>query len=242
MTQTMAYPQYVMVPVRESNGLGVAGFFIALIGLFVPTGIVALLGLLISLVALSRAPRGFATMGVLVGLFGTVIWIAITGVAVLGALILGVSVLFAAIAAFILTQPETIKVTSDMANVALAAMEYQDQNGALPQDLSVLGLKPSQLTDPWGNPYRYQIVVEDPGFDVVSAGDDGIAGSADDLALSRLGEMWEAAGKRFGEGIEQLGDRLERLDHRRTHYRRTFSTRHWLPELGASSRAAADSD
>ena len=34
-------PQFVVVPVRETNGLGVAGFFIALIGLFIPTGYLA---------------------------------------------------------------------------------------------------------------------------------------------------------------------------------------------------------
>ncbi len=54
-----AYPQhqpYIMVPVRERNGLGVVGFLIALVGLAIPTGIVALLGLLISLVAQRHHP------------------------------------------------------------------------------------------------------------------------------------------------------------------------------------------
>ena len=91
---------YVMVPVRESNGLGVAGFFIALFGLFIPTGIVALLGLLISLVALGRPPRGFAAMGVLIGLMGTVIWLAITIVAVLGTLAVGMAALVFVAGAF----------------------------------------------------------------------------------------------------------------------------------------------
>lgn len=91
--QVAAYPQpqpqYIMVPMRESNGLGVAGFFIALIGLAIPTGIIALLGMLVSLVALGKAPRGFAGMGVVVGLFGTVLWLAITGIAILGAVAVG---------------------------------------------------------------------------------------------------------------------------------------------------------
>ncbi len=110
--QTPGYfPPYVMVPGRESNGLGVAGFFISLIGLVVPTGIVALLGLLISLVALGRQPRGFAGLGVLIGLFGTFIWLAVMVFAVLGAATLGVGILICGAAAFILTQPETIEVT-----------------------------------------------------------------------------------------------------------------------------------
>ena len=239
MTQTMAYPQYVMVPVRESNGLGVAGFFIAFIGLFIPTGIVALLGLLISLVALGRPPRGFAAMGVLVGLFGSAIWIAITGVAVLGALVVG----FAGIAAFVLTQPETVEVTSDMTNVALSAMDYQKSTGALPEDLAVLSLKPTTLSDPWGNAYVYRIVEDDPGFDVVSAGDDGIMGTADDLAFSRLGKIWEGALQRFGESVDQLGKRLERLDsHKgRFHYHRTISPRREGLQVPGTQAAAADS-
>ncbi len=77
--QPIQSPQFLMVPVREGNGLGVAGFFIALIGLAIPTGIVALLGLLVSLVALGKAPRGFAGMGVVVGLIGTVVWVVLTG-------------------------------------------------------------------------------------------------------------------------------------------------------------------
>ena len=36
-----AVPQYVMMPIRERNGLGVFGFLVALIGIFVPTGIVS---------------------------------------------------------------------------------------------------------------------------------------------------------------------------------------------------------
>jgi hypothetical protein len=215
MTQTMSYPQYVMLPVRESNGLGVAGFFIALIGVFIPTGVVALLGLLLSLVALGRSPRTFAAMGVLVGLFGTVVWVTITGIAVLAALIAGIAVIFAGAAAFMVMEPETIKVTSDMANVAIATMEYEDRNGSYPEDLSVLGLKPSMLTDPWGTPYRFQIVEDDPGFDVVSAGEDGVMGTPDDVALSRLDKTWESALESFVEGIDQFSDRLSRLDDRR---------------------------
>ena len=145
--QAAPYPPYVMVPMRESNGLGVAGFFIALIGLAIPTGIVALLGLLISLVALGRPPRGFAAIGVLMGLIGTVVWMVITGVAVLGALAVGVVAVLGGAAVFILTQPEIIEVTADMFNVTIAAVEYEEDNGVLPPDLTVLGLSVSTVTD-----------------------------------------------------------------------------------------------
>jgi hypothetical protein len=214
-----------MVPVRESNGLGVAGFFIALIGLFIPTGIVALLGLLISLVALGRQPRGFAAMGVIIGLFGTVIWLVITGLVLLGGLAAGVIAVIAVAAMFVITQPEILEVTSDMFNVTIAAVEYQDEHGKLPEDLGALGLSISTLTDPWGNPYRYRLVDHDPGFDVMSNGGDGAPGTSDDVALSSLDRIWEDAFENFGEKMEEFGQRMERLEGHTVRFDRPCSTR-----------------
>ncbi len=214
------FPQYVMVPMSQSNGLGVAGFFIAAIGLFIPTGIVALLGLLVSLVALGKAPRGFAGMGVLVGLLGTALWLAITGLAILGVLAVGVAALLAGTVAFVLIQPEIIEVSSDMFNVTIAALEYEDENGELPDGLDALELSVSTMTDPWGNPYRYVIVEDDPGFDVISSGGDGIMGTTDDLALSRIGEVWGEAFENFGANIQEFGDRMERLQNRNVRFQR----------------------
>ena len=212
------FPQYVMVPMSQSNGLGVAGFFIAAIGLFIPTGIIALLGLLVSLVALGKAPRGFAAMGVLVGLLGTVVWLAITGLAILGVLAVGVSALLAGTVAFVLIQPEIIEVSSDMFNVTIAAWEYEDDNGALPDDLDALELSASTTTDPWGNPYRYVIVQDDLGFDVISSGSDGIMGTTDDLALSRIGQVWGEALENFPVDIKEFGQRWDRLQNRNVRF------------------------
>jgi hypothetical protein len=203
-----------MVPVRESNGLGVAGFFIALIGLFIPTGIIALLGLLISLAALGRPPRGFAAMGVVIGLIGSVVWLAITGLVVVGGLAAGVVAILAVAAMFIMTQPEILEVTSDMFNVTIAAVEYEEQNGNLPEDLAALSLGVTTLTDPWGNPYRYRLANHDPGFDVMSNGADGLADTDDDLALSRINVIWEDAFEGFGEKMEEFGQRMEALEGR----------------------------
>ncbi len=213
--QAASYPPYVMVPVRESNGLGVAGFFIALIGLFIPTGIIALLGLLISLAALGRPPRGFAAMGVVIGLFGTVLWLVITGVVVLGGLAAGVVAILAVAAMFIMTQPEIIEVTSDMFNVTIAAVEYEERTGDLPNDLGALGLAVSTLTDPWGNSYRYSLADEELGFDVMSNGADGLVGTDDDMALSRINVIWEDAFDGFGVKMEEFGQRMEALEGRK---------------------------
>ena len=223
--QAASYPPYVMVPVRESNGLGVAGFFIALIGLFIPTGIIALLGLLISLAALGRPPRGFAAMGVVIGLFGTVLWLVITGVVVLGGLAAGVVAILAVAAMFIMTQPEIIEVTSDMFNVTIAAVEYEERTGDLPEDLGALGLAVSTLTDPWGNPYSYRLANQDPGFDVMSNGADGIVGTDDDMALSRINVIWEDAFDGFGVKMEEFGQRMEALEGRKYRIERAAHTK-----------------
>jgi hypothetical protein len=205
-------PRFVMVPVREKNGLGVAGFLIAFIGLFVPTGILAILGLLISLVALGRSPRGLAALGVITGLFGTVLWLGIMVIAGFTAIAAGAGLVLLATGAFVLTHSEVVEVTADMINVSLAIIERQDRDGRLPDDPSALGLAVSTLTDPWGNRYRFEGIDDGPGFDVYSAGGDGQFGTEDDLALSRLKDTWVRALRGFGERFEELGERLERLD------------------------------
>ncbi len=209
------YPQhqpYIMVPIRERNGLGVVGFLIALVGLVIPTGIVALLGLLISLVALGRAPRAFAGLGVIIGLFGTAIWRALMVLAVFGMLAAGaVAVVFAA-GAFILTQPEIIEVTSDMLNTTIVVAEYEKEHDELPEDVSALGLGVSTQIDPWGNAYQYRLVDVEPGFDIVSSGGDGEFGTDDDMALSRLDEVWGNAFESFGSKMEELCEKLEGLE------------------------------
>lgn len=239
-----AYPQhqpYILVPIRERNGLGVVGFLIALVGLFIPTGIVALLGLLISLVALGRAPRAFAGLGVIIGLFGTVIWLALMVLAVFGVLAAGaVAVVFAA-GAFILTQPEIIEVTSDMLNTTIVVAEYEKENDELPEDVSALGLGVSTQTDPWGNAYQYRLVDVEPGFDIVSSGGDGEFGTDDDMALSRLDEVWGNAFENFGSKMEELCEKLEGLEGTHIRFDRHASGHRysWSVDPGERYREAA---
>ncbi len=232
----MPYPQYVMVPAQAGNGLGVAGFFIAAIGLLIPTGIVALLGLLVSLVALGKAPRGFAGMGVLIGLVGTAIWIAITGIAIVGALAIGVAAVLFGSVAFVLMQPEIIEVSADMFNVTIAAYEYEDKHGGMPEGLDSLGLSVSTTTDPWGNPYRYVITDDKLGFDVISSGSDGIMGTDDDLALSEMERVWKDAFENFPGEIGEFGNRMERLQNGKVNFQHSGHSVRWgCGERGVTS-------
>jgi hypothetical protein len=158
-------------------------------------------------------------MGVLIGLIGTAVWMAITGVAIVGALAIGVGAVLFGSVAFVLMQPEIIEVSADMVNVTIAAYEYEDKHGSMPDGLDSLGLSVSATTDPWGNPYRYVITEDDLGFDVISSGSDGIMGTDDDLALSQMDRVWEEAFENFGGKLEEFGNRMERLQNRNVNFR-----------------------
>jgi hypothetical protein len=215
-----APPPFVVMQVPQSNGLGVFGFFVALIGLFVPTGILAMLGLVLSLAAIGRAPRGFATMGVILGLIGTIFWLAVMGIAILAVVVGALGVAIFAAVGFVLTQPEVVEVTTDMVNLAIAVEEHrQDNDQAMPAEIGVLALGVSARTDPWGTAYRLVPADEDPGFDVISAGPDAAFDNDDDIRLSKLDRLWERAFDDFGEKMEEFGERMEKIDqHRHGHH------------------------
>ena len=213
MDQPYAQPQFVMMPVQQRNALGVFAFFIALVGLFVPTGAISLLGLVLALAAIGRSPRGFATFGVILGLLGTLFWAGFMLVAIVIALVGALAATVFMAGAFMLTQPEVIEVTSDMVNVAIAVQEYEQENDSMPIELGALTLSASVAMDPWGATYRLETLDEEPGFDLVSGGPDGMFDTDDDVRLSGLDRMWETAFASFDARMNELGERLERMDH-----------------------------
>ena len=185
---------YEPLPAEQSNGLAIAGFVCSLLGLF--TGfLLSPIGLILSLVALGRpGGRGFAVAGVVIGLLGSCGAI----VAVLLVVLLGAGAVLAAvglgIAMIALAEPEKVELTSDMFNIAIAAKLYEDEQGVLPADLGLLKMRESVRSDPWGNPYEYHFIDQDPGFEIISWGKDGESGTEDDVYLTKLGETWEATG------------------------------------------------
>jgi hypothetical protein len=216
MSQQQPYmqPQVMVMPVPQTNGLGVFGFFVALIGLVIPTGIVSLLGLVLSLAAIGRAPRGFATMGVVLGLLGTVFWLVIMIMAVaVGVVGLAVAAIGIGVC-FMLVNPEVVETTTDMVNVAIAAEDYKQHNGRLPDSIEDMDLSVAVMTDPWGGPYRFVLADVDHGFDVVSGGPDGVFDSDDDVSFIRLDRIWEDAVADFGEKMEEFGPKMEAMQGR----------------------------
>ena len=93
MTQETVNPQKhpgptVIIQSEKSNGIGTAGFVLALIAVFlgwVPFlgWIIWLLGLIFSAVGLSRQPKGLAIAGLVMSLIGIVLLIVVFG-AILG--------------------------------------------------------------------------------------------------------------------------------------------------------------
>ena len=214
MSQVMPQPAmpYVMVPMRERNGLGVFGFFVALFGLFIPTGIVSLLGLMLCLIAVGRSPRGFAAFGIVLGFLGAAFWITLTVVALVAAAVGLVVAAAGAAVAFAITQPEVLEVTSDMVNVAVAVEEYHEENQQPPSHIASLGLGVSTMTDPWGGEYR--LVFADDEMDIISAGQDRNFDTDDDIQLTKLDRYWEHAFATFEDKMEDFGERFEKLNHR----------------------------
>lgn len=206
---TQISPQYVIIPdERQTNMLGIVGFVLSLLGILGTGGLLCPVGLVLSLIALGRPPRGFAVAGVVLGLLGTcggiilaifIIGIALTAIAGVGAM-------------FVLSQSDRIELSSDMAKIGFAVQQYKEGNrGIAPAGLSGLELERPTLLDPWGHEYRYFLTDNESGFDVMSNGADGVENTDDDIALSKLCNYWEGAFEDFKRKMEELDAKQKRL-------------------------------
>lgn len=180
----------------DSNGLAIAAFVISLVGLVATGGLISPIGLILGLVALGRPQgRGFAIAAIILGLLGScglligVIFILIVGV---GLLVAGFAFLAGAAGS-----AENVEMAMDMATVAGEIAQYREENGAFPASLDLVNVDPERLTDPWGTALVYESTGEDLGFDLVSAGPDGIADTEDDIRLTTLGTLFGIDGARI---------------------------------------------
>lgn len=163
---------------QETNALGLAGFIIALVGLFGTAGLLSPIGLILSLVALGREPKGFAIAGVVVGAIGS------CG-CIVGAILFVAApmVLFGVLAAVGIAGLAGGEIESaiEMGIIDVKIRSHRDETGALPASLDVLSnLRSETVTDPWGNTYVYERL-EDGTYRLYSMGPDGQAGTADDI-------------------------------------------------------------
>ena len=202
------YEPTVEGAVRQSNTLGMAGFICSLAGLILGLltgvgGILCIVGLIMSLVALGRQPRGFAVAGIILGLLGTC-----AGLLVLLMVGFGLLALLGVAAVALVTEAERIEVTADMFTIAGLVQHYEDENRRLPDSLDDLEIPQSKRLDPWGTPYDYRLAPgAKMGFDLVSAGPDLQLDTEDDMQLSRLDEAWEGAFENFDEKMKEFQSR-----------------------------------
>jgi hypothetical protein len=178
-----AYDPY-FVP-RATNGLGIAGFIISLAGLMTG-GILSPIGLILSLVALGRRPRGFAIAGVVLGAVGSCGVI----VAIVAILVLGLATVAAGFGLALMSNPEKAEISLEMVHIAKAVAEYKQQNHYVPASLNLLHLPENIQKDPWGNEYHYEVLSEGKSFDIISAGADKKFDTGDDVRFSRLDKFF----------------------------------------------------
>ncbi|GAB5496822.1 MAG: hypothetical protein Phyf2KO_19020 [Phycisphaerales bacterium] len=165
-----------------SNGLGIAGFVCSILGILGTCGLLCPIGLILSLFALRKPPRGLAIAGAIIGFVGS-LWI-IVGLLVFGvmffAAIIAIIALAAAGAAITMPNIETY-LTMNQIHGEVAA--YHDTMDTLPDSLvSITTLKPDLQQDYWGNPLTYEIIDADT-YRLTSAGADGTIGTDDDISL-----------------------------------------------------------
>ncbi|MBL8746858.1 MAG: type II secretion system protein GspG [Phycisphaerae bacterium] len=164
----------------ETNGLGIAGFVISLVGLCVG-GLLSPVGLVLSLIALGKQPRGFAVAGVIIGAIGSCgIIFALVALPLALAVIIGIA---AAVGLTAIAGPQA-EAYVEMFVVATNIEESaQRAAGTLPATIAegAPKLNTSQVTDPWGHPYVYELTQEGHTFRLYSKGPDGIAATPDDV-------------------------------------------------------------
>lgn len=168
----------------DTNPLGVAGFVISIVGLCVG-GLLSPVGLVLSLIALGKQPRGFAIAGTIIGALGSCgIIIALVAIPVILALVLAMAGMTAAalgIAAFAGPQAEAqIEMFVLTTNIE---ERIQQSAGTLPATLDEAAstLSEAQKTDPWKHPYVYEVTQEGKAFRLYSMGPDGLAATPDDV-------------------------------------------------------------
>lgn len=162
----------------ESNGLGLAGFIVSLVGLVGTCGLLSPIGLVLSLIGLGKQPRGFAIAGAVIGAVGS-LWVA--GLVILvGAVGFAVALAAIAGAAFVVGSV----LGSDVGTVVGEIKEHYDANGRVPYVLTELtDLAPPALNDEWGRPLIYEPDADGMGFTLRSAGEDGAEDTGDDWRI-----------------------------------------------------------
>jgi hypothetical protein len=156
---------------RASNGLGIAGFVVSLIGLL--SGcfggmVLSPVGLILSAVGMRRQPRGLAIAGLILGIVGSV-WLVI-GLLIFGGL---------TAASFGLAREAMV-----VARVEKGITDFHTAQHRLPTDLQELASKVpgTPTTTRSGKPLGYAVKTP-TSYTLTLPGLDGQLGTADDIPV-----------------------------------------------------------
>jgi hypothetical protein len=162
------YGRAAVQPV-SSNGLGIAGFVVSLVGILT-CGLLCPLGLLLSLFGLLKRPRGMAIAGTVIGLIGTGFMVLVVGL----------------FATALVSKVRTVEVSQKMAqteNVLAEAEQiveaHRVETGELPGGIEGNKLL-FHLHDAWGGSIRYDRL-DDHSYLIRSPGEDGDFDTPDDV-------------------------------------------------------------
>lgn len=151
-----------------TNTLGLAGFIVSLVGMVVTLGFLCPVGFLLSVIALFKAPRGFAIAGTVIGVIGS-------GLAVM-VVFLAIYTVSAAKSGY-----ASAMVHFDLESATYPIEEHFADTSTLPDNADGNALLTSYY-DSWGQAITYQKDSETV-YTLTSSGPDMIAGNADDVAM-----------------------------------------------------------
>lgn len=173
----MEQPQRVTVVGQPTNGFAIAGFVVSLVGFF-SCGIFSPVAVVLSAIGMRREPKGLAIAGLIIGAVGCVL-LLLYGLGLVLAL-LGVGVAAGAASGVIAEAAQSLEAVANVQILDVRIQQYQaEHGGTLPETLDELSAS-VPLTDPWGNPLRYE-PLDDGEYDLRSAGPDGRFDTADDI-------------------------------------------------------------
>ncbi len=171
------YPPAKLGPAPQENALGLLGFVLSLVGLFMC--VAAPIGLILSLAGLRREPKALAIAGTVIGGITTAFYGVVA--AIYGAMIL--TMIAACIGIGVVAHP--------FAQTTLSLNEARQQ---IESCKSADGVYPDQATgdgviagksDAWQTPLRYELQGKD--FLIRSAGPDKQFNTADDMTVDDFG-------------------------------------------------------
>ncbi len=179
-------PSPVMSP-SETNGLGIAGFVVSLIGILT-CGVPSIVGLGFSLIAIRKKPKGFAIAGVILGVIG-----------LLELVLVALSV-YNAVQTLNTLQAMTIRDSNES-----LAQEYASD---VAEEWKLTDQLPSQeegqkllegQTDFYGNELRYE--TDGSSFSIRTTGEDQLFDTEDDIVVGPFSEAQEAIDLWEQEGL-----------------------------------------